>query len=105
LSIPSDDRDFWNRVEHELQVKQPGSWRLTLILLRAGMATVLFSSIYVLFFYILRPAKGYFFSAIEMTLPPVFWVMAGTLMIICGAYLRFRAMGPIVDKLKVQGLD
>ena len=105
MSIPSDDREFWDRVEHELQVNQPGVWRLTLLLLRLGMATVLFSSAYVLFFYILSPAKGYFITAIEMAIPPMFWVLVGAIMIICGAYLRFRAMGPIVDKFKIHGLD
>lgn len=105
MPIPADDREFWNRVERELKFNQPGTWQLTLLLLRLGMTVVLFSSAYVLFFYILSPPKGYFISTIEMAVPPMFWVLVGAIMIICGAYLRFRAMGPIVDKLKIHGLD
>lgn len=105
MSAPSEDRKFWDRVEHELRVSRPGMWRLTLLLLRLGMAMVVLSTAYLLFFYILGPAKGYFFSSIEMAVSPIYWMLAGTVMIICGAYLRFRAMGPIVDNLKVKGLD
>lgn len=100
-----DDRAFWDRVEHELKVKRPGRWRLALLLLRLGITTVLFSAAYILFFNILNPANGYFIFAAEMAIPPMFWVLIGTIFIICGAYIRFHAMGPIVDKFKAQGLD
>lgn len=105
MAVSSDDHEFWDRVEHEMKVKEPATWRLTMLLLRFGMATVLFSSAYVLFFFILRPAKGYFLSALETSVPPMIWVLIGTMCIICGAYLRFRAMGPIVDKFKAHGFD
>lgn len=101
----SDESEFWNRVEHELKVTQAGTWRMTTWMLRFGMTMVLFSGAYVLFFYILSPAKGYFVSKLEMSVHPVFWVLVGTAFIIGGAYLRFRAMGPIVDKFKAHGFD
>ena len=105
MSVSSGQNEFWDRVEHKMKVSQPGTWRMTMWMLRLGMALVLFSVAYILFFSILTPAKGYFISSAEMVVHPVLWVLVGTFFIIAGAYLRFRAMGPIVDKLKIHGLD
>jgi hypothetical protein len=88
-----------------LKIKNSSTWFLTTWLLRFGMMVVLFAASYVIFFSILKPADGYFVSRVEMTLNPFFWVLMGVAFIILGAYLRFRAMGPIVDKFKAQGLD
>jgi hypothetical protein len=104
MALSSNDHEFWDRVEHEMKVKQPSTWRISMLLLRLGIAGVLFSSAYVLFFYILRPAKGYFFTVLESSVSPIFWVLICTIFIICGAFLRFRAMGPIVDKFKAHGI-
>jgi len=46
------------------------------------------------------PARGYFLSHLELQIHPIYWAIAGVLFILGGAYLRFRAMGPIIDKLK-----
>lgn len=105
MPVSSDDHEFWDRVEHEMKVKQPGTWRRTTWMLRFGMAVVILATVYVIFYYLLNPANGYFFSRYEMLVHPVFWLLMGILFIIGGAYLRFRAMGPIVDKLKTRGYD
>lgn len=105
MSVSSDQNEFWDRVEHKLKVSQPGTWRATTWMLRLGMVLVLLPCAYFLFFSILTPAKGYFISSVEMAVHPVFWLLVGTIFIIAGAYLRFRAMGPIVEKLKTHGLD
>lgn len=105
MPITSDHDGFWDRVEHEFKVKQAGTWRLTMLFLRLGMAVVLITAAYTVVFYLTPPARGYFFSRYEMTFSPMFWALVGTALIICGAYLRFRAMGPIIDHLKKHGLE
>lgn len=105
MPITSDQDGFWDRVEHEMKVTQPGVWRTTMILLRLGMVTILFAVSYVMFFSILAPSKGYFFVKAEMVVSPYFWLPMGVTFIIAGAYLRFRAMGPIIEHLKQHGLE
>lgn len=100
-----DESEFWDRVEHDMKMQQPGLWRTTLLMLRMGMVVVLFAATYVGLFTILKPPSGFFVSRHEMAVSPVFWMLAGTGLIIGGAYLRFRAIGPIADKLKAHGLD
>lgn len=103
MPASSDDSDFWDRVEHEFKVSNAGTWLMTIWLLRLGIATVMFSALYMLMQYLLTPATGYFFSRLENAVHPVFWGLVGTIFIICGAFLRFRAIGPIVDKFKAHG--
>lgn len=103
MTISPKDNEFWDLVEHEMKVKQGGSWRLTMFMLRAGMGIVLLAAVYMLMTYLLEPPKGYFFTTLETALHPIFWMIAGLIFIIAGAYLRFRAMGPIVDHLKLHG--
>ena len=103
MAVSPKDDEFWDLVEHEMKVKQGSSWRMTMFLLRAGMAIVLFAAFYMLMAYLLEPPKGYFFSSIEIALHPIFWMLAGVIFIISGAYLRFRAMEPIIDNLKMHG--
>ena len=103
MAITPEQDEFWDLVEHELKVRQPGTWRSTMLMLRSGMIIVLLTATYMLLFYILVPANGYFVTPLERALPPLFWFISGTLFIIGGAYLRFRAMGPIVERLKAQG--
>lgn len=105
MPVTPDQNEFWDMVERELKMKQGGTWRSTMLLIRIGMSLVLFAAAYMLFYHLLEPPKGYFITVYERALHPVFWMIAGTLFIICGAYLRFRAMGPIVDKLKLRGPD
>lgn len=100
-----DESEFWDRVEHQMKMQQPGTWRVTLWLLRLGMSVVLFSVTYVVFFYFLKPANGFFVSRLEMAVHPIVWVVVGVSFIIGGAYLRFRAIGPIADTLKDSRFD
>ena len=103
MAVSPKDNEFWDLVEHEMKVKQGSTWRMTMFLLRAGMAIVLFTAFYMLMAYLLEPPKGYFISSFEAALHPIFWMITGLICIIAGAYLRFRAMGPIVDHIKLHG--
>lgn len=98
LSTGSDD--FWERVEHDMRVKQPTSYYLHALMMRVGIVAVLFTAVYLVLGTILEPARGYFLSHIELKIPPIYWALAGVLFILGGAFLRFRAMGPIIEKLK-----
>jgi len=105
MAITPDQDAFWDRVDRDMKNKQPGIWRATTWLLRGGMAMVLYGVSYMLFFHILSPPKGYFVFSAEMMIHPLFWVLAGVIFILGGAYLRFRAMEPIVERFKKRGLD
>ncbi|MFC1674081.1 hypothetical protein ACFL12_08115 [Pseudomonadota bacterium] len=105
MPLTSDKDEFWDRVEHELKVKEAMTYNLTALMLRAGMMLVLFTATYLLFAHLLEPSKGYFVSKAEMAIHPIFWALFGVLFIIGGALLRFRAMGPIVEHLKKHGWD
>ena len=105
MPVTTDDKKFWDRVEHEFKVKHAVMWHLSAWLLRLGLALVLLTAVYVLFYYILTPAQGYFFSRAERAAHPMFWVLVGTICIIIASLLRFRAIGPIVDQLKLHGLE
>jgi len=98
LTIDSDD--FWDRVEHRMKVTEPMSYHMTMLLLRIGILIVLFTAVYLVLGTILEPARGYFLSSIEIIVHPIMWALAGVMFILTGAFLRFRAMGPIVDELK-----
>ena len=100
MALSSDSSEFWDRVEREMRIKNPSSYYLHALMLRGGILTVLFTAMYLTLGMILEPAKGYFLSHIELKIHPIYWALAGVLFIIGGAYLRFRAMGPIVDRLK-----
>ena len=101
----TDQSKFWDRVEHELKVTQPVLCFMTTWMMRLGMLLVLLPAAYFMFFLILTPASGFFFSASERMIHPLLLVLCGLLFIILSAYLRFRAIGPITDKLKIHGLD
>mgnify|MGYP000731026290 CR=1 FL=1 len=105
MAVTTSDKKFWDHVEHQFKVQRPTTWYLSAFLMRLGLITVWFSAAYVLFFYILAPAPGYFISRIEMAVHPMFWVLVGTGLIIIATLLRFRAIGPIVDKLKLHGVE
>lgn len=105
MPITPQHGEFWDRVERDLKIKQPGTWRITITLLRGGMVMILYGVSYFLFFRLLEPPKGYFFTSAEMAIHPFFWALFGVMFILAGAYLRFRAMGPIIEKLKQRGLD
>lgn len=99
LSLESDD--FWDKVEHRMKVTQPMSYQMTMLLLRLGILIVLFTAVYLVLGTILEPARGYFLSSLEIIVHPIMWALTGVLFILTGAFLRFRAMGPIVEELKI----
>ncbi|MBL4614868.1 MAG: hypothetical protein JKY27_08350 [Magnetovibrio sp.] len=100
MTMSVEDDDFWDKVEHRMKVTQPMSYRMTMLLLRIGILIILFTAVYLVLGIILEPARGYFLSSLEIIVHPIMWALTGVLFIIGGAILRFRAMGPIVDKLK-----
>ena len=73
---------------------------MSMLLLRGGILAVLFTATYLLFANLLDPPKGYFFSTAERLVHPIFWSLVGIGMIVTGAYIRFQALGPIVERLK-----
>lgn len=105
MSQVTDQSKFWDRVDHELKVTQPVLSFMTSWMMRLGMLLVLLPAAYFMFFLILTPVSGHFFSASERMVHPLFWVLGGLFLIILSAYLRFRVIGPIADKLKIRGLD
>lgn len=105
MPLTPDSQEFWDRVDHEMKVKDAMFYSLTGLLLRVGILAVLFTATYLLFAYLLEPSQGYFFTRAEMFVHPIFWALSGVLFIIGGALLRFRAMGPIVENLKKHGYD
>lgn len=100
MALDPNSDDFWERAEHEMRVRQQSTWWTTMLLLRAGMIIILFSAAYMFFATLMEPARGYFFSSAERAVHPIFWCLVGLGCIIVGAYLRFQALGPIVDRLK-----
>lgn len=100
MSLDPQSDDFWERAEHEMRVRQHSTWLSTMLLLRSGMTIILFSASYMFFATLMEPARGYFFSSVERTVHPIFWCLVGLGFIIVGAYLRFQALGPIVERLK-----
>lgn len=105
MAKSQNESEFWDRVEHDMKMQQPGMWRTTLWMLRLGMVVVLLAVTYFGMFIILKPPGGFFISRYEMAVSPVFWMLAGIALIIGGAYLRFRAIGPIADTLKNSRFD
>ena len=100
MALNANSDDFWERVEHDMKVSQPSSYYLHALMMRVGIIAVLFTAVYLVLGHILEPARGYFLSHIEVKIHPIYWAIAGVLFILGGAYLRFRAMGPIIEKLK-----
>lgn len=96
---PTSD-EFWSRAEHELRVRKSTTWWITMFLLRFGILAILYAAFYMLFSILLEPARGYFFTSSERTLPPILWFLIGTGMIISGAYIRFQALGSIIERIK-----
>ena len=105
LAVTSDSQEFWDRVDREMRLKQPTMWKLTKWLLRVGIVTVLFSAAYWLFATLVPATRGYYVTPLELAVHPIIWALIGTIFIILGAYLRFRAMGPIVEHLKRHGIE
>jgi len=93
-------QEFWSKAEHQLRIRKPTIWWITMLLLRFGILFILFATVYIFFSVLAEPAKGYFFSSVERKIPPIFWFLIGTGMIIVGAYIRFQALGSIVERLK-----
>jgi len=100
MALTSDSDDFWERVEHDMRVTQPSSYYLHALMMRLGILAVLFTAVYLVLGTILEPAQGYFLTHMELKIHPIYWALAGVLFILGGAFLRFRAMGPIIEKLK-----
>jgi len=100
MATNTDSDAFWERVEHDMRVTQPSSYYLHALMMRAGILAVLFTAVYLVLGTILEPARGYFLSHMEVKIHPIYWAIAGVLFILGGAYLRFRAMGPIIEKIK-----
>ncbi|HEY9079329.1 hypothetical protein [Magnetovibrio sp.] len=100
MTLKTDGDDFWDRVEHDMRVTQPTSYYLHALMMRIGIVAVLFTAVYLVLGTLLEPARGYFLSNIELKIHPIYWALAGVLFILGGAFLRFRAMGPIIEKLK-----
>ncbi|MDH3335683.1 MAG: hypothetical protein OEL50_03470 [Rhodospirillaceae bacterium] len=93
-------QEFWSKAEHQLRTRKPSTWWITMFLLRFGILFILFATVYIFFSVVAEPSKGYFFSSMERKLPPILWFLVGIGMIITGAYIRFQALGSIVDRLK-----
>ncbi len=98
--MDATDQAFWERAEHEMRIHQNTTWFMSMLLLRGGILAVLFTATYLLMVNLLDPAKGYFFNSAERMVHPIFWSLVGIGMIIVGAYIRFQALGPIVERLK-----
>ena len=93
------EQDFWSRVERRMRLKNPYYYGFMSWLLRVGMIVVLLAAAYVVMGWALSPPQGYFLTSLELSLHPIIWVLAGVFLIIAGAILRFRAMGPIIEEM------
>lgn len=100
MGTDATSQEFWERAEHDLRTRKPSTWWLTMFLLRFGILVILFATFYISFSLLLEPASGYFYSSIERKLSPILWCLLGIGMIIAGAYIRFQALGSIVERLK-----
>lgn len=100
-----DGDEFWERVDREMRIKKPRMWSLTKWLLRLGVTTALFAGAYMLFSMLVPPSRGFYWTRYELAVQPIIWALGGATLIILGAYLRFRTMGPIIDHLKRHGID
>ncbi|MDH5489176.1 MAG: hypothetical protein OEX17_04530 [Rhodospirillaceae bacterium] len=100
MAQDATSQEFWTRAEQQLRTRKPTTWWITMFLLRFGILFILFATVYIFFSVLAEPAKGYFFFSAERKLPPILWFLAGTGMIIVGAYIRFQALGSIVERLK-----
>jgi len=103
MTLASRQNEFWDRVEREMQMKQPILWRSAACMLRLGIATVLLTAIYMLIVTFVFPVQGFVFSLYEMRIHPMYEGLMGLSLIFGGAFLRFRAMGPIIERLKNTG--
>lgn len=101
MALPGSSDVFWERVERDMQKHHPISYFVHAQMLRGGILVILFTAVYLVLGTILEPAKGYFLTHIELYIHPVYWTMGGIVLIICGAILRFRAMGPVIEKMKM----
>ncbi len=102
MALTSTSDVFWERVERTMRKQQPISYFVHAQMLRGGILVILFTAVYLVLGTLLEPANGYFLSHIELYIHPVYWSMGGIVLIICGAILRFRAMGPIIESLKMK---
>lgn len=101
MALPGNSDVFWERVERDMQKHHPISYFFHAQLLRGGILVILFTAVYLVLGTILEPARGYFLSHMEVYIHPVYWTLGGIVLIICGAILRFRAMGPVIEKMKM----
>ena len=102
MSADATSDEFWSKAEHQLRVRKPSTWWITMFLLRFGIVAILYAAVYMSFSILLEPARGYFFTSAERTFSPILWFLIGTGMIVSGAYIRFQALGSIVEHLKKQ---
>ncbi|MCW8915416.1 MAG: hypothetical protein OQK24_06120 [Magnetovibrio sp.] len=100
MKLSSDTKEYWQRVEHDMKIASPNLCLLFSALLKGGILLTLLGAAHILLSTILTPAKGYFFSRLETVVHPFFWALIGVIMIIIGAILRYRAMGPIIQKIE-----
>lgn len=105
MVITPDSNEFWDCVDREMRLKNPTTWSLTKWMLRLGIGLVLLAASYWMFLSLLPPTRGFYVTQYELTVHPIIWALVGTIFIIGGAYLRFRAMGPIVEYFKRHGFD
>jgi len=105
MAVTSDSNEFWDRVDREMRMKNPRTWKITKWMLRLGVGTILFAGAYMVFMALVPPTRGFYVTQYELSVHPIIWALMGTISIICGAYLRFRAMGPIVEYFKKHGFD
>jgi len=100
MAQDATSQEFWSKAELQLRNRKPTVWWITMFLLRFGILLILFATVYIFFSVLAEPSKGYFFYSAERKLPPILWFLIGTGMIITGAYIRFQALGSIVERLK-----
>ena len=100
MGADATSQEFWTRAEHELRTRKPSTWWITMLLLRLGILIILFAAFYISFSLLLEPASGYFYSSVERKLHPILLCLLGVGMIIAGAYIRFQALGSIVERIK-----
>ncbi|MEG3618102.1 hypothetical protein V5T82_06520 [Magnetovibrio sp. PR-2] len=102
MKLDTDSPEFWNRVEREMRNTDPNAFVLFNLLLKAGIYLALFTAAYLVLYNVLEPPRGFFVTPFEIAVHPFFWGIFGVILIVTGAILRYRAMGPAMERVRAK---
>ncbi|MBF0246563.1 MAG: hypothetical protein HQL36_00600 [Alphaproteobacteria bacterium] len=104
MALKPDSDAYWQRVEHDLRVREPKKYMWSILSMRLGTVLILFTALYMVSLYVIEPPSGFFLTRMELSVHPIAWALLGVVMIVIGALIRYHAMGPLIERIN-QSVD